>query len=81
MLDRIGEPYATTRADRSDGGGGLGLGVFIARTLLERAGANVTYANSRAAARGAVVTVTWPRRAITDLLLAPVVDKAAISGK
>ncbi len=63
MLDRIGEPYATTRAGRTDGGGGLGLGVFIARTLLERAGAVVTFSNARDAGRGAVVTVVWPRSA------------------
>src|SRR5690606_24495038 len=41
LLSRLGEPYLTTRArDRDDprqpdGAGGLGLGVFIAKTLLE----------------------------------------------
>lgn len=63
MLDRIGEPYATTRSGRTDGGGGLGLGLFIARTLIERSGATVNFSNARVAGRGAEVTVVWPRDA------------------
>ncbi len=61
MLDRIGEPYATSRPGGGENGGGLGLGVFIARTLLERSGAEVTFANARDARRGAEVMVAWPR--------------------
>ena len=50
LLSRLGEPYLTTRArDRDDprqpeGAGGLGLGVFIAKTLLERTGATLVHA-------------------------------------
>src|SRR6202049_3444822 len=50
MLKRIGEPYLSRRrnADEAQGGNqgehsGLGLGVFIARTLLERTGAKVSF--------------------------------------
>ena len=43
VLARLGEPYVTTRgrsAARTVGvGGGMGLGLFIAKTLLERSGA------------------------------------------
>ena len=41
--------------------GGLGLGFFIAKTLLERTGARLSMANREAPANGAVVRVTWPR--------------------
>jgi two-component system, sensor histidine kinase RegB len=64
VIGRLGEPYVTTRgaARRGDGEqGGLGLGVFIAKTLLERSGARLTLANRRSPERGAVVTVRWPR--------------------
>ncbi|HXW20603.1 MAG TPA: hypothetical protein VEK35_08880, partial [Roseiarcus sp.] len=58
-----GEPYVTTRGEggRAAGasGGGLGLGLFIAKTLLDRSGAQTLIAN--AAPVGAVVTVIWAR--------------------
>lgn len=64
MLDRIGEPYLTYRPerDRPAGGGGLGLGLFIAKSLLERTGATVRFSNSERRDRGATVTVSWNRR-------------------
>jgi two-component system sensor histidine kinase RegB len=62
MLKRIGEPYLSRRpgADQS-GHRGLGLGVFIARTLLERTGAKVAFANRQFPDHGAVVQIMWPR--------------------
>jgi two-component system sensor histidine kinase RegB len=48
---------------------GMGLGLFIAKTLLERTGAELTFANAsdpfltpneRPAQRGAIVAVAWP---------------------
>ncbi len=52
IMDRIGEPYVTNSRRRRmnvDGvaGGGLGLGFFIAKTLLERSGATLTYENRK----------------------------------
>ena len=38
----------------------MGLGVFIAKTLLERTGANVTFGNRRGPTGGALVLVRWP---------------------
>src|SRR3569623_1444848 len=63
LLKRIGEPYLSRRAagDSRSGHRGLGLGVFIARTLLERTGAKVGFANRSIPAHGAVVTISWPR--------------------
>jgi len=64
ILKRIGEPYLSRRrsADEAHGGrSGLGLGVFIARTLLERTGARVSFANRTFPDHGAVVQIVWPR--------------------
>ena len=64
ILKRIGEPYLSRRRAGDDGQAersGLGLGVFIARTLLERTGAKVSFANRTFPDHGAVVSVAWPR--------------------
>jgi two-component system sensor histidine kinase RegB len=60
IIDRIGEPYMTTRSG-SEHGGGLGLGLFIAKTLLERSGAEITFRNANERGKGACVSVTWQR--------------------
>jgi len=62
MLKRIGEPYLSRRRDEAQSQhGGLGLGVFIARTLLERTGAKVSFTNQVFPDHGAVVAIIWPR--------------------
>jgi two-component system sensor histidine kinase RegB len=38
----------------------LGLGLFIAKALLERSGAKLTIANAAMIGRGAVATIAWP---------------------
>ncbi|MDX2235791.1 MAG: ActS/PrrB/RegB family redox-sensitive histidine kinase [Hyphomonadaceae bacterium] len=63
VLARLGEPYVSERAP-GDAGGGLGLGFFIAKTLLERTGARVEARNRTPPKMGAVVRATWPRAAI-----------------
>lgn len=60
ILQRIGEPYVTSRG-QYDSAGGLGLGLFIAKTLLERSGAKLTFRNGES---GANVIVEWPRSRI-----------------
>jgi two-component system sensor histidine kinase RegB len=65
ILDRLGDPYVTTRPDAEGsrtGHIGMGLGFFIAKTLLERTGATVAFRNGRR--RGAIVTARWPRNSI-----------------
>ncbi len=58
IITRIGEPYVTSRhgtprrgerAAKTGEASGLGLGVFIAKTLLERSGAALEFRESRAA--------------------------------
>jgi two-component system sensor histidine kinase RegB len=64
-MDRIGEPYVrSSKRRRMDASGettGLGLGFFIAKTLLERSGATVDFENRAYPDRGAVIKVRWER--------------------
>jgi two-component system sensor histidine kinase RegB len=76
LIGRIGDPFMTRRkssAERSrrPGYDGMGLGLFIAKTLLERSGAELSFANgredpARSTSRtqdgiGAIVEVRWRR--------------------
>jgi two-component system sensor histidine kinase RegB len=61
IIDRIGEPYMSTRSAGVERGGGLGLGLFIAKTLIERSGASIDFRNSGGLGEGAVVQIGWPR--------------------
>lgn len=81
VLGRIGDPFVRSRRPGEDvsarpGYEGMGLGLFIAKTLLERSGAVLSFANGsdpflapddRPARSGAVVEVAWP----AGRLLAP----------
>ncbi len=66
VVMRLGEPYVTSRSPqrraKSEDGAGLGLGLFIAKTLLERSGAAVTTANAQPPTTGAQVVIVWPRQ-------------------
>ena len=70
LIDSIGEPYVTTRGPghkkTHDGftgrkATGLGLGFFIAKTLLERSGARLALENRSPPLHGAVIRVVWGR--------------------
>ncbi len=68
VLERLGEPWVTTREplgttveERSESGGGLGLGFFIAQTFLLRSGAKVVCDNKPFPGHGAEIRVVWPR--------------------
>jgi len=63
ILNRLGEPYLTER-DEEGIAGGLGLGFFISKTLLERSGAKLEVRNRRPPQHGALVKAVWPRAAI-----------------
>ncbi len=58
LLDELGTPFISTRQGEE---GHMGLGVFIAKTLLERTGATVTFGNRPENEGGAVVVVRWPK--------------------
>ena len=65
VVGRLGEPYVTTRdaarASIGDDEFGLGLGLFIAKTLLERSAGRLATRNAAAPEQGARVTVVWTR--------------------
>ena len=56
LLGRLGEPYLSTRAGVTDH---MGLGIFIAQSLLERSGAELTFDNL--VEGGAHVVISWNR--------------------
>jgi len=65
MLGRLGDPFMGSRRPRQRDDTrpeyeGMGLGLFIAKTLLERSGASLRFANDIENI-GAVVEVRWPR--------------------
>jgi len=77
LLGRIGDPFVRRRRAEADpqrpGYEGMGLGLFIAKTLLERTGAELSFANARdpfltaeeqPERSGAIVEVAWPRARI-----------------
>jgi two-component system, sensor histidine kinase RegB len=78
VLGRIGDPFVRSRRPEDDTETrpeyiGMGLGLFIAKTLLERSGAKLMFANGsdpfvdsekRPARSGAVVEVVWPIKQI-----------------
>ncbi|MDE3176474.1 MAG: ActS/PrrB/RegB family redox-sensitive histidine kinase [Pseudomonadota bacterium] len=63
VLQRLGEPYISDRtaARHSDAEAGLGLGLFIAKALLERTGAELKIGNLPWPRHGARAVVSWPR--------------------
>lgn len=81
IMDRLGEPYITTRSARHIGADheavGLGLGFFIAKTLLERSGATLAFANRAAPEHGAIVSVRWDRADFDALAASPAEPVAA----
>jgi two-component system sensor histidine kinase RegB len=75
LLGRLGDPFMGGRTRRKRDSTrpeyeGMGLGLFIAKTLLERSGATLSFANGSDGASyksqtvGAVIEVRWPRRRI-----------------
>jgi len=64
-LERFGEPYISGRGGTA---GHMGLGIFIAVTLLARTGAEVSCSNSKDG--GAIAEVRWSRRRLAEIMAA-----------
>ena len=92
LLDRIGDPFISKRSRQSQRAQdfseyqGMGLGLFIAKTLLERSRAELTFANAAADThekhhivgakiKGAIVNVRWER---SDLEIDPADIRGAL---
>lgn len=79
IIGRIGDPFVRARTEGQDLAlrpdyEGMGLGLFIAKTLLERTGAELSFANAsdpflkgdeHLGKCGAIVEVRWPRSALS----------------
>ncbi|MGC6512138.1 MAG: ActS/PrrB/RegB family redox-sensitive histidine kinase [Parvibaculales bacterium] len=63
LMSRLGEPWLTTRANKGSmtAQSGMGLGFFIAKTMLERTGAKIEISNKKPPLSGAVISLTWQR--------------------
>ena len=61
VKNKLGQPYVTRRRKESKAGG-LGLGIFIASTLIERTNGRVQFLQSPLG--GARVALSWPRKAL-----------------
>jgi two-component system, sensor histidine kinase RegB len=66
VLANVGEPYLSSQ-DPNRRAGGLGLGLFIAKSLIERTGGAVHLSNRKKPASGANVRVTWSRSAFDGI--------------
>lgn len=64
VLPLLGEPYVSRRDESNAGGGDMGLGFFIAKTLIERTDGMISMRNRSLPNHGAVVQATWPRAAL-----------------
>jgi two-component system sensor histidine kinase RegB len=62
VLPKLGEPYVSQRGEAHLGGGDMGLGFFIAKTLIERTGGRIATRNRTPPKKGAVVQTLWPLR-------------------
>ena len=70
VLSRLGEPYYSTgaRSRRRGESQHMGLGIFIAQTLLAHHGATLEFSNDPSG--GAVVEIRWPRASLEVAALA-----------
>lgn len=80
VINRLGDPFVSRRrrpamSNPRPGYEGMGLGLFIAKTLLERSGAELSFANgghpggaegSSGERSGAIVEARWRRAAISE---------------
>ena len=58
IVKLIGEPYLKSRSKQVYGKAGLGLGIFLGKTLLERKKAQLTFFNKEDL-KGATVKIVW----------------------
>lgn len=73
IIEKLGEPYVSTRhtwqaktirQGSNIESGGLGLGFFIAKTFIERSGAQFTFSNHPTG--GAKIDMIWPRQILEN---------------
>ena len=58
VLNKIGEPYIKSIKSSEKSKSGLGLGIFIGKTLLEKNKAKIIFKNSKTR-KGAEINISW----------------------
>jgi len=58
IIKLIGEPYLKSKSKKTNNKAGLGLGIFLGKTLLERKNARLSFSNKEDL-KGAVVRISW----------------------
>ena len=66
ILSKIGEPYLRTDDYQEKSKTGLGLGLFIGKTLLEKNFASIEFRNSKTRS-GAEVIVKWKNKDLFNI--------------
>ena len=66
ILSKIGEPYLRSLSDKKKGQTGLGLGIFIGKTLLEKNFASLNCQNSKTR-KGAEVSIKWKNQDLSKI--------------
>jgi len=66
ILNKIGEPYIKSFDSKERSKKGLGLGIFIGKTLLEKNKAKIIFKNSKTG-NGAEVNITWKNKDLASL--------------
>ena len=66
VLNKIGEPYVKSFQSSEKSKSGLGLGIFIGKTLLEKNYANILCTNSKIKS-GAEVSIKWKNKDLLNL--------------
>jgi two-component system, sensor histidine kinase RegB len=66
VLNKIGEPYIKSISSSNKSKSGLGLGIFIGKTLLEKNFANILCRNSKTRG-GAEVNIKWKNKDLLNL--------------
>ena len=58
VIKLLGEPYIKSRSKEISSKSGLGLGIFLGKTLLERQAAKLSFTN-HGKLQGASVNISW----------------------
>ena len=66
ILSKIGEPYLKSITSKEESKKGLGLGIFIGKTLLEKNKAEITIQNSKKLT-GAEISIIWKNSDLLNL--------------
>tara|TARA_B100001123_G_scaffold289476_1_gene322645 strand:+ start:58 stop:1338 length:1281 start_codon:yes stop_codon:yes gene_type:complete len=66
ILNKIGEPYIKSLKSKDDMKSGLGLGIFIGKTLLEKNNAKLLFRNSETRG-GAEIKIEWTNKNLLNI--------------